>query len=187
MRAARMLLFATLLAGCTDASQPVATAPHGPSASTSWNNLLTVRGFTTDPTFQRYSTAPSTFTTGNYTYYWNTNAGLDSVKVTGLGSGGPVSMNGGETYVSATVEGVNQPLGSASGDMLAQLQVFAIPAGGYATLYAHPNSGCRFLFFEDENRNRYYDNPHNVSSFPSVDTTREAWFMCGSLGGGGGN
>jgi hypothetical protein len=181
-----MLLFTALLAGCTDGSQIVDTAPGGPRASTSGNNLLTVRGFTTNATFQRYANAPSTYHTSTHTFFWNKpTGGLDSVIVKPMSAGVPESMNGGETYVSANVHGVDQAIGSASGDMLAQLQVFAIPAGGYATLYAHPNPDCRFLFFEDENRTRYYANPHVVSSFPSLDTTREAWFMCGTLGGGG--
>jgi len=180
MRAAKYLwLVAPIVAACGDVSGPTAASPRGPAFTTMSTNLI-VRGFTTDAYFHRYSTSPSYFDTGNYTFYWNRTAGLDSVTVTRMSSYEYTSMNGGETEVMATVDGVLQSLGTVSGDMQAEMNVFTIPSDGYVTLQAYPNTGCRFLFWEDENNNRIYGNPLTVTPGSGL-LEREAWYQCGTL------
>jgi|GEM_PF-3321491 len=180
MRAAKYLwLVAPILAACSDVSDPTAASPRGPAFTTTSTNLI-VRGFTTDAYFNRYVSAPAYFVTGDYTYYWNRTAGLDSVTVTRMGSGEYKSMNGGETYAMGTVDGELQYLGTVSGDMEAEMKIFTVPSDGYVTLEAHPNDGCKFLFWEDSNRNKIYGNPLTVYPTGSL-LQREAWYQCGTI------
>jgi hypothetical protein len=183
-----MLLMAALTAlaaACSEAAQPLAPVmlPAAPRAVfTADSGHLIVRGFTTDRNFNRYLKAPTYFLTGDYTFHYDTVQpwALDSVTVKGFGSGELLSMNGGETYVSSTLDGHEIWLGSASGDMENSLQVFGIPAAATVTLLAHPNEGCRFLWWEDSQRVKYYGNPLVIPPTGRLIIQREAWYQCGT-------
>jgi hypothetical protein len=177
------LMASALTLGCANDGPTRIVRPPGARHSIATLGTIHLRGFTTDFAFSRYTSSPTYFSTGDYKYYWSWGQGTDSVTVSTFGSESvPEYMYGGDIYVTAIIDGVEQELGQVSGTLADKWQIFQVPQGATIKLLAFPNSGCHFAGWKTGfgGAGSFLAGNPNPLYIAASDMTvyREGWFQC---------